>query len=53
MGTRIGAIRGVPVSEAKATDIIKEIVSSYANELSMKIKQNPLLNLRPRHLFSN
>lgn len=25
MGTRIGAIRGVPVSEAKATDIIKEI----------------------------
>jgi uncharacterized protein (DUF697 family) len=25
MGTRIGAIRGVPVSDAKATDIIKEI----------------------------
>ncbi len=25
MGTRIGAIRGVPISEAKATDIIKEI----------------------------
>lgn len=25
MGTRIGAIRSVPVSEAKATDIIKEI----------------------------
>ena len=25
MGTRIGSIRGVPVSEAKATEIIKEL----------------------------
>ena len=35
MGTRIGAIRGIPISESKATDIIKELAGVVGSTTSI------------------